>query len=77
MKGLDVHNAIYEWNYSRQILQIRMMEAEGQKDKEKISNEIFGSEFLIAGFQFLLLVNAFLMRLKPEYLFFIFYTVYI
>ena len=46
-EGLDVHNAIYEWNYSRQILQIRMMEAEGQKDKEQISNEIFGSEFLI------------------------------
>ena len=46
-EGLDVHNAIYEWNYSRQSLQIRMMEAEGQKDKEKISNEIFGSEFLI------------------------------
>ena len=46
-EGLDVHNAIYEWNYSRQILQIRMMEAEGQKDKEKISKEIFGSEFLI------------------------------
>ena len=46
-EGLDVHNAIYEWNYSRQILQIRMMEAEGQKDKDKISKEIFGSEFLI------------------------------
>ena len=46
-EGLDVHNAIYEWNYSRQILQIRMMEAEGQKDKEKISKEIFGPEFLI------------------------------
>ena len=46
-EGLDVHNAIYEWNYSRQILQIRMMEAEGQKDKEKISNEIYGPEFLI------------------------------
>ena len=46
-EGLDVHNANYEWNYSRQILQIRMLEAEGQKDKEKISKEIFGSEFLI------------------------------
>ena len=46
-EGLDVHNAIYEWNYSRQILQIRMMEAEGQKDKDKISKEIFGPEFLI------------------------------
>ena len=46
-EGLDVHNAIYEWNYSRQILQIRMLEAEGQKDKDEISKEIFGSEFLI------------------------------
>ena len=46
-EGLDVHNSIYEWNYSRQILQIRMMEAEGQSDKEKISDEIFGSKFLI------------------------------
>ena len=46
-EGLDVHNSIYEWNYSRQILQIRMMEAEGQRDKEKISDEIFGSKFLI------------------------------
>jgi len=46
-EGLDVHSAIYEWNYSRQILQIRMMEVEGLSDKEKISNEIFGSKFLI------------------------------
>ena len=46
-EGLDVSNAIYEWNYSRQILQIRMMEAEGQSEKEKISNEIFGPKFLI------------------------------
>ena len=46
-EGLDVHNAIYEWNYSRQILQIRMMEVEGQKNQDKISKEIFGSEFLI------------------------------
>ena len=46
-EGLDVHNAIYEWNYSRQILQIRMMEVEGQKDKDKISKEIFSPGFLI------------------------------
>ena len=46
-EGLDVHNAIYHSNYYRQILQIRMMEVEGQKDKDKISKEIFGSEFLI------------------------------
>ena len=46
-EGLDVHNAIYEWNYSRQILQIRMMEADGQTSKDDISKEIFGPEFLI------------------------------
>ena len=46
-EGLDVHNAIYEWNYSRQILQIRMMEVEGASDQKSISSEIFGSEFLI------------------------------
>ena len=46
-EGLDVHNAIYEWNYSRQILQIRLMEAGGEKDKEKLTAEIFDSEFLI------------------------------
>jgi len=46
-EGLDVHSAIYEWNYSRQILQIRMMEVEGRSDKQDISDEIFGSKFLI------------------------------
>lgn len=46
-EGLDVHNSIYEWNYSRQILQIRMMEVEGKSDQESISGEIFGSKFLI------------------------------
>ena len=46
-EGLDVHSAIYEWNYSRQILQIRLMEAGGEKDKEKLTAEIFGPDFLI------------------------------
>ena len=46
-EGLDVHNAIYDWNYSRQILQIRLMEAGGEKDKEKLTAEIFGPDFLI------------------------------
>lgn len=46
-EGLDVHNAIYEWNYSKQILQIRLLEAGGEKDKEKIAQEIFGQDFLI------------------------------
>lgn len=46
-EGLDVHNAIYEWNYSRQIIEIKMIEASGGAKKEKIAQEIFGPEFLI------------------------------
>jgi len=46
-EGLDVHNAVYEWNYARQMLQIRLLEASGKKDEKKFLQEIFGSEFLI------------------------------
>jgi len=46
-EGLDVHNSIYEWNYSRQILHIRMMELEGKIDRKTVTDEIFGSKFLI------------------------------
>lgn len=45
-EGLDVHSAVYEWNYARQILQIRLMEAEGS-DRDRIQKEIFSDEFLI------------------------------
>jgi len=46
-EGLDVHNAVYEWNYARQMLHIRLLEAAGGKDEKKIQQEIFGPEFLI------------------------------
>ncbi|MCG8607709.1 MoxR family ATPase [bacterium] len=46
-EGLDVNNAVYEWNYARQMLQIRLLEAAGQRDEKRILNEIFGDEFLI------------------------------
>jgi MoxR-like ATPase len=46
-EGLDVHNAIYEWNYSRQIIEIKMLEASGGAQKDDISKEIFGPDFLI------------------------------
>ncbi len=46
-EGLDVHNAVYEWNYSRQMLQIRMAEASGKRSEDQISHEIFNEEFLI------------------------------
>ena len=46
-EGLDVHNAMYEWNYARQILQIRLLEAQGNANKEHIEREIFSSDYLI------------------------------
>ncbi len=43
-EGLDVNSAVYEWNYARQMLQIRLMEGQGGQDAAK---ELFGPEFLI------------------------------
>lgn len=45
-EGLDVSSAVYEWNYSRQLLQIRLIEASGASPNEAL-HEIFGPEFLI------------------------------
>jgi MoxR-like ATPase len=44
-EGLDVNNAVYEWNYPRQMLEIRLLEARGMADTAE--REIFGPEFLI------------------------------
>lgn len=46
-EGLDVHNTMYEWNYTRQMLQIRLLEATGATQEEGTIKEIFGPEFLI------------------------------
>lgn len=46
-EGLDVHNAVYEWNYARQMLHIRLLEAAGHSDEKHILHEIFGPDFLI------------------------------
>ena len=46
-EGLDVSTAVYEWNYSRQMIEIRMAEAGGDKDKKGIEKQIFSNEFLI------------------------------
>ena len=45
-EGLDVNAAVYEWNYSRQLLHIRLLEASGGHQDEALK-EIFGPEFLI------------------------------
>ena len=46
-EGLDVSQAVYEWNYSRQLLHIRLMEASGNIDKKETEKELFSEEFLI------------------------------
>ena len=46
-EGLDVNHAVYEWNYARQLLQIRLMEASGSVEGTSASSELFGEEFLI------------------------------
>jgi MoxR-like ATPase len=45
-EGLDVSHAVYEWNYPRQMLAIRVLEDE-HVDREKAVEEIFSSEYLI------------------------------
>jgi MoxR-like ATPase len=45
-EGLDVNTAVYEWNYPRQMLEIRLLEARGEAD-HATAHDIFGPEFLI------------------------------
>ncbi len=45
-EGLDASNAIYEWNYQRQILAIKLMENE-QADRASKEDQIFSTEFLL------------------------------
>ena len=47
-EGLDVSHAVYEWNYARQLLEIRLMEASGSIDRQKAGKQLFGEEFLIS-----------------------------
>ena len=46
-EGLDVNTAVYEWNYSRQMLEIRLLEAAGQPDEQATAKKIFSPEFLL------------------------------
>jgi MoxR-like ATPase len=53
-EGLDVSHAVYEWNYPRQLLEIRMLEAslrqapgEAALDRGAAAREIFTEAFLI------------------------------
>lgn len=45
-EGLDTHTALYEWNYPRQMLEVRLQEARGL-EKERIGADIFSEAFLL------------------------------
>jgi MoxR-like ATPase len=46
-EGLDVSAAVYEWNYARQMVEIRLSEAMGDRDRATLEGDIFDDRFLI------------------------------
>ena len=46
-EGLDVSSAVYEWNYARQMIEIRLSEALGDRDRDSLAEDIFSERFLI------------------------------
>ena len=46
-EGLDVSSAVYEWNYARQMVEIRLSEAMGDRDRDALESDIFDEKFLI------------------------------
>jgi MoxR-like ATPase len=45
--GLDSAAALYDWNFPRQLMAIRLAEAGGQHDRQQIASEIYAREYLI------------------------------
>lgn len=46
-EGLDVSSAVYEWNYAAQMIEIRLAEATGTKDREELERGVFSEKYLI------------------------------
>jgi MoxR-like ATPase len=46
-EGLDIAAAVYEWNYARQMIEIRLAEAAGGADRDTLSRDVFSRDFLI------------------------------
>jgi MoxR-like ATPase len=46
-EGLDVASAVYEWNYARQMVEIRLAEVTGERDRTSIEEDLFSERFLI------------------------------
>lgn len=46
-EGLDVASAVYEWNYPAQMLEIRLAEATGVSDRDRLEHDLFSEKHLI------------------------------
>jgi MoxR-like ATPase len=46
-EGLDIAAAVYEWNYARQMIEIRLAEAEGEHSREALARDVFSERFLV------------------------------
>jgi MoxR-like ATPase len=46
-EGLDISHAVYEWNYSRQLLEIRLLETAESLDRTSAARELFSEAFLV------------------------------
>lgn len=46
-EGLDISSAVYEWNYGRQMMEIRLSEASGDSDRDSMEDTLFSEKFLI------------------------------
>jgi MoxR-like ATPase len=46
-EGLDVASAVYEWNYAQQMMAIRLAEAGGAVNRDRLESELFSERYLI------------------------------
>jgi len=46
-EGLDIASAVYEWNYALQMVEIRLAEAVGDRDRSALEGDLFSKRFLI------------------------------
>lgn len=46
-EGLDVSSAVYEWNSAAQMIAIRLAEASGETDRERLAHDVFSEQYLI------------------------------
>src|ERR1041385_3160207 len=46
-EGLDTASAVYEWNYPRQMIEIRLAEAHGKVERSELAHDIFTTRFLL------------------------------